>query len=529
MIATHFRTFKHAPAFFFLLFLFAGNYLFLLNASFIGFHNHDWGGFMDASYRMYRGQLPYVDFYYHSGPLHPYMNVFFFKIFGFGKDAILAHLVTVNSLVCLATFFITYRRIPFLLTCFSTLLTLAFYYWIYPHPYYDYSAHFWGILGITALSRELPSTSAARACLTAAACGAAVTFASMCKINVGAAYFAVFGAVFLFSPFRLYTFPAYASGLLVGLAAVLLLVPDIGALIENMFVYGFSQTSRFAWLLNLKAWLWNGYSAAFAAAALYVLLSRRVVLPLFVLFAGTAFAGLFTRLTSSSFKEWWIYKPLLGVFLALAFLLLYQAKPAKENKRLKYVFYAVLTALVVSGGVQMQRSFFDCYLKVRYKIGFLKEFIIADVPPGRRYYMKSGPFKGWLHVDVVGRPLEEMADYIKQNVPENEELLVMSRLQSLYWLTGRQSYKGVPFHWDIDTSPAPGQRWNQVRDYLLNDPPAWLVLSSEEGYQINAIFKYMELPISYLSQYEQVGTWSNQALLRRIRVLKPSELENTGA
>ena len=110
------------------------NMLILSRVAFLDFSDLDWGGFLDASWRVFIGQKVYHDFFYHSGPVHLYMNAFFFQLFSFGKNAILAHLVTVNSLMILATFFATYRRVPVFFTILTTVHTLTSYYWIYPHP-----------------------------------------------------------------------------------------------------------------------------------------------------------------------------------------------------------------------------------------------------------------------------------------------------------------------------------------------------------------------------------------------------------
>ena len=82
---------------FFLFLILTGNAFFLRHNAFRGFNFFDMGSFLDASWRVFKGQTPYVDFIYTTGPLHIYMNAFFFTLFGFGKKAILAHLIAVRG------------------------------------------------------------------------------------------------------------------------------------------------------------------------------------------------------------------------------------------------------------------------------------------------------------------------------------------------------------------------------------------------------------------------------------------------
>ena len=100
-----------------------GNALFLSWNAFRCFNFHDMGSFLDASWRVSNGQRPYLDFIYHAGPVHLYLNAFFFKIFSFGKTALLAHLITVQSIVISAVFLALWRNVSFPITVLVTLLT----------------------------------------------------------------------------------------------------------------------------------------------------------------------------------------------------------------------------------------------------------------------------------------------------------------------------------------------------------------------------------------------------------------------
>jgi hypothetical protein len=58
------------------------------------FEPMDYGGSLDLAWRYLQGQRSYVDFIYNVGPIFPVTLAIFLKIFGFGKAAVLAHLLS---------------------------------------------------------------------------------------------------------------------------------------------------------------------------------------------------------------------------------------------------------------------------------------------------------------------------------------------------------------------------------------------------------------------------------------------------
>jgi len=129
------------PAALLLLMLFVNATVLGRNA-FRGFNFFDMGSFLDASWRVFCGQAPYADFIFITGPVHLWMNAFFFVLFGFGKTAVLAHLVAVHSIVILCTFFIAARFAPPWTAILAAALSTVCFYWPVSHPWYDQSAHF---------------------------------------------------------------------------------------------------------------------------------------------------------------------------------------------------------------------------------------------------------------------------------------------------------------------------------------------------------------------------------------------------
>ncbi len=65
-----------------LLLILVSNALFLHYNTFRCFNFFDMGGFLDASWRVFRGQKPYVDFIYTTGLVRLYMNAFSFSFLG---------------------------------------------------------------------------------------------------------------------------------------------------------------------------------------------------------------------------------------------------------------------------------------------------------------------------------------------------------------------------------------------------------------------------------------------------------------
>src|SRR3989344_5128777 len=96
--------------------LLLANAFFLRWSAFRMFNPFDMGGILDGSWRVFQGQKPFVDFVFIMGPLHLYMNAFFFAIFGFGKTAIWMALVTIHSVAIICTALIAAKLLPAWLT-----------------------------------------------------------------------------------------------------------------------------------------------------------------------------------------------------------------------------------------------------------------------------------------------------------------------------------------------------------------------------------------------------------------------------
>jgi len=173
-----------------------GNGLFLQFNAFRGFNFFDMGAFMDSSWRIFNGQLPYIDFHFLTGPVHLYLSLFFYALFGFSKLGVLMHLLTIHSIVIVLTFLMARRFTPRWTSCLVTLLTMTCFYWPVSHPWYDQSAHFFGIIGLSAIIFTYPFQNRRAAFWTGVLTGVMAILSFMTKANIGFAYGALFGLFF---------------------------------------------------------------------------------------------------------------------------------------------------------------------------------------------------------------------------------------------------------------------------------------------------------------------------------------------
>ena len=141
-----------------------------------------------------------------------------------------------------------------------------------------------------------------------------------------------------------------------------------------------------------------------------------------------------------------------------------------------------------------------------------------EIDPPNRYRLKSGPLKGWMLHRQVGEQLDGIVEFIKNNVAEEDSFLILSDRQIIYSLSGRESYRGVPFHWFVGTIPAPGKQWIVVHNRIVQNPPDWILTyrDDEKVHPINKLFAYLQFPDPLLAQYVLVKYWNDHAILKRV-------------
>jgi len=491
----------------FLLTVLMGNALFLRFNAFRCFNFFDMGGFLDASWRIFYGQQPYVDFIYTTGPVHLYMNAFFFWLFGgFGKTAILAHLIVVDSMVITAAFLMVRRRIPLFAVMLVILLTMTCFYWPISHPWYDQSAHLWGILAVAVLAGQFLSRESRSIFGISVFCGVMAVTSLMAKTNVGLAYGIMFLIVFLVSSERIQGVGGYLLGGLTGLIVFAILIGHPEKYFEQVIAsYGLHKSGRLAELLRPGNWLVNFYWLPAIMATVFILPVFKRYKELLALFLGTIFVAIFSTYTSNLIRPPNV--PLWGVIMGLAFILFYavQNNYSAGQRRLFHqgaIFVLSVFCLGLIG------------LFVHYGVA-LKVWTYLRPNPVGNYALRTKALEGWLCEREEGELFDEMADYIKQYVPSKDALLILGDMQILYAATKRESYRGVPFIFQADDLPVPGRQVQEVRENILRNPPDWILWNMGEPTFGKNLMHYLGLWETIRTDYSPSKQWRYHVLLKR--------------
>lgn len=481
---------------------------FLSQIVFRAFIFFDWGAFLDASWRFWKGQKVFEDFYYTTGPVHLMMNAFFFVFFGFSKTAILVHTLSVSSIATLATFLATFRRTPVIFCLLATAVTALVFYIPHPHPWYIHSAHFWALLGYAALMRALPFRRPQTAFWTGAFCGLMVTLSFMTKSDVGASAALAFFLVFIFQPDRFRILAGACFGTLAGLGFLALFVSPFAYYDNAVNNYGVGATRQIIRLLFVPTWFKNFYWLP----AVFIFLAMRPFkhrfLGLYLLYWGILFSALFSlNIGSMRGIE---HMPLMGIYLGLGFVLLHKIRNYTHAPLLALTRYAALASLVFTAVISGKRALdrgleFYTGTPVSAAAGYSQG----------NYPLQSDVFHGWKMNAEDGEVLDAVIEFVKQ-IPKEESLLILTRMQIVYPLTGRDSYRGIPFLWHVGIMPPPGPLRDKVRSRIIGDRPDWILTDREEGYPINKLITYLALPADWLNHYQIVKTWGRYGILKRI-------------
>lgn len=468
--------------------------------------------FLDGSWRIFNGQRPYTDFIIGTGPLHYYMIALFHFIFGFGKLSFLAHLVTIHSLVIAATFWMFYKKIPSWALALVTLLSTGCFYWHLAFPWYSQSAHFWGILAIASLVRTLPFSEKARTLRAAFICGVLSACALMTKQNIGVLYLALFMPVFLIqNPYRWRSFAVLlATTFLSVLLLFMLFVPSWKAFTDQVILG--SSAHRMSLLQNFldKPYLifYNYYWVPAALVCVAVLVNPALRhWNLILLFLGVWGVGVVSTFTSGAIYQ--ADNQLMGVYLGSAFLLLGSHKSILlKTIRMALAICTICLFLVYAKyGLELKgwsRPYFSLFLN-------------AKVDPTGNYSLKSKPLTGWRMEKIQGMATDDLAAYIRKNVPESDSLLILTDMQILNALTGRPGYKGVTLAFADNDWPTPGAMQRQVHDTIVQNPPVWIVTHTGRVAFGTKTLEYLDLKEWLKQNYALAYRSGNYVLLRQIR------------
>lgn len=481
----------------------------LQSMAFKGFIFFDFGGFLDASWRVFLGQVPFVDFIFNTGPVHLYMNSFFFHLFGFSKSAILAHLSVVHGLVIILTYITARKKLPAYWALLPALLSMSCFYWFFAHPWYDHSAFFWGLIGSTLIyttSQQSSDEDKSYIWLLAGFCSLLSLYT---KTNIGAAFIVVQIGLTCLQRQRIKYLFSLALGAFLGIGALFLLHASPMAFFQDaLHGYGSVQSGRLQLLKLWQPWLRNYYWILGLTILVHALVARRLFTFNIAFFFGHLFIALFSFITGSLRDPQHI--PLMGYLFAISMGIVW-ADFKQEPKRIFKIFQGLtFTALVIG----------LCALTVwQARVGFGYEFWTRPTtPPLGTYALKAEPLKGWMIDPETGAVIDKIVDFINESVPAEDSLLILSEFQIVYPLTGRESYRGIPFLWDIGQMPATIAQLKTTHENIVANPPDWILTYREANHpRINPLIEFLRLPDPFLKQYTPVASWGNHGILKRVK------------
>jgi hypothetical protein len=340
----------------------------------------------------------------------------------------------------------------------------------------------------------------------------------MSKTNVGAAYGAAFFFALAGAERKWQALAGYAAGAVGAAGLLTLIVGSPRAYMDQVFsAYGQAASRRLGRFSLKSNWLVNHYWIPFVVVSVNLGLHFdrwRDFGALLLLFNGITFAGIFAVHTGSMMPEANI--PLWGIQMALALALVFKALDYGRTDALMRGFHKLSVAFLAAGAL------FLTALATRYGVELRTWTYISNHPEGD-YALKAGPLKGWMCRRATGELVDQMVTYIGDNVPKEDSLLILADMQILYALTGRESYRGVPFIFDVRPGyelPVPGRQLEEVRKNVLADLPDW-VLVHEGGQQLETDFFVQDID-SFLglrdvlrAQYDRLMQWGPYVLLKR--------------
>lgn len=459
----------------------------------------DMSAFLDAGYRVSIGQEPYVDFFYTAGPVHLYMHALFFRLLGFTKEAVLAHLLAVNTTVLAATWLLALRLRRPLERLAVVAATAVTFYGPTAHPWYDQNAHMWFWLAVVVAERGRPGGA-----LAPLAAGALTALSFLCKANVGLGGAAVLAGYLLLGERPARSIALFAAGAVAGGAAIVgTLESPAGMIYDNFIAY--STAERLAdvtkmWFILTHPGPATGLAAA--TAALILLGGRALVVDRrreVWLAAGLLLQTFFAAFTGSMLVQANI--PLVGMaFLYLCRLAEWWDGQGRARLARAVVWSAAAAVLLSS------ITLVDFPATWRWKGSNLS----AEYP------LRTAAFRGWNAFRPYGEGVDWAVEYIRREVPEGE-IWVFPDATVIYGLAGRPSFPKMPFIFHLGYVPA-GRRIEEMREHLFAHPPDWIVLHDQREmsfYRTDLLLEWLDLGSFIEGQYVVAARRGEFSILRR--------------
>jgi hypothetical protein len=475
------------------------------------FDFYDMSGFLDAGYRVAIGQEPYVDFYYIAGPVHLWMHALFFRLLGFTKFAILAHLLVVNALVVYICHAMARRALPSAPRMLATALTAVAFYGQMAHPWYDQNAHFWFLLALGVA--EIPPTgSRLGARLTPFLCGCLVAVSFLTKANIGAAGVGFFAIYWVLGLSRYRSLGFFVAGLLAGASGICLALESPSAMVVQNFVdfrtgERFQRMDRLLIVALYQPFLHIGFLSLVPA-----------------LMAGRRFVG----------EQRLRYVRLLGFILLSVFSAFTGSMRVVANAPLVGFAVMELMALVEpmrrwggEGKIRRRAAWFQGAIML--VAAFLMVSVAVEmtgVPAAwhwqegnldNRYRLKTAAFAGWSCDPATGMGVDYAVDAIRRNVGAEETLFIVPNPTFLYGLSGRRSFAPAPFLFTWGEIPAGETREKFFRNFLEH-PPDWVLIHNERNVprgRPEMVLPWIGLDRFLIDHYTAIEEWGDFILLHR--------------
>jgi hypothetical protein len=472
------------------------------------FEFFDMSSFMDAGYRVSIGQEPYVDFYYTAGPVHLYMHALSFMIFGFTTTAVLVHLCVVALLATALVFAIAHRRCGRWIAAFLALVTAFSFYGPVSHPWYDQNANIWIMLGVFIweyCADDGPM-------LAALICGILAGVSFLTKSNVGGVGGVVFLAMILARQGRLRNSIAYVAGGLASLLLCALLLKSPSALLSQAF-FSFKTSGRFSNFDRLGEVLRESLNLPILTLAgiLWLLGGQQ-----WLRRNGSALLLLFALSVNSIFSCWTGSMVVAGnlIWTGLQLTYLFGAAQDIDFSQMKGSFRRLRPAvwcLLASSGLY-------CLLISIFRTHELSIWTWNASVIQSNYELQSASFKGWRCNSDTGKGLDQTVAFINYNVPAQDSLLVFPDATIIYGMTGRDSYRKMPFIFHRYFVPA-GRWFTECREHFLAQPPKWIVLhlpinSPSEDLRGDRILEWLQLYKFVDTNYRIVERFGEFSILR---------------
>ena len=295
------------------------------------------------------------------------------------------------------------------------------------------------------------------------------------------------------------------AGYIIGVTCIFFLINafiESAHSLEQTLEYNIQMAQRRLHRLGvLKNWFVNFYWIPLLVVIGNVLVVRQKFSSLLVLFIGMYFLNIFSILSGGIIWQANIF--LWGIFTALAFLVIYSFKETYSKDWQRYLwkisngflFFMTVGLIVISAR--------DGY--------HLKVWSYISVNPIGDYAIKTEPLKGWRSNPYQGMVLDESVKFLKSHMDDDDTLLVVTDMQILYALTGRDSYRGIQLIvFQKDHAPVPGQQVQEVKKKIQANLPDWIV--TDAGGYIE-IMPYIGMAETIREKYEVAKNMGHYAIL----------------